>query len=293
MKAVKNCLFKRSPIASKAAATQIRLVTLLAFTLCHLGLPLLIGAQEASRRGSPEIRKAIPVSPRVTNSESVTTEERASGKGDSAQSSSRRTGDAGGPSQTGSEESTLGPSSMPNTMRALNDKRRIGIRDKLSFTIVEDELPARTLTVTDSGEVDIPHIGRVEVGNRTCKQLALHIKKLLEKEFFYQATVLIGLDAAGGQALSRGRYYVHGQVNRPGPQEIPVDEVLTITKAIIRAGGFTQYANEKKVRIVRRNAPRPLEIDMVPMMKKGDTRNDIEILPEDKIFVDEKFFNFF
>jgi hypothetical protein len=47
------------------------------------------------------------------------------------------------------------------------------------------------------------------------------------------------------------------------------------------------------VRIVRRNAPRPLEIDMVPMMKKGDTRNDIEILPEDKIFVDEKFFNFF
>jgi protein involved in polysaccharide export with SLBB domain len=271
-----------------------RPILLLETAFLLLGLPYTGIGQGSSQSKAPEVRKAIPISPRSGNA----------GKG--RESAGNAAGTVTGESTPRIVERTVtqaqakegdveSPSTAaaPNTMRALNDKRRIGIRDRLSFVVTEDELPPKPLIVTDSGEVDVPYIGRVEVQNRTCKELAMHVKRMLEKEFFYQATVLIGLDAAGGQTLSRGRYYVHGQVNRAGPQEIPVDEVLTISKAIIRAGGFTQYANDKKVRIVRKNAPRPIEIDMGPMMKKGDTRNDIEILPEDTIFVDEKFFNFF
>jgi protein involved in polysaccharide export with SLBB domain len=251
-------------------------------------------AQVSSRSKTPEVRKAIPIAPRQ-NSANITGSSSESSLGaPMSRALDRATGGTEG--QAGSEGGNLATPSLsvaPSTMKSLNDKRRIGVRDRLSFMIVEDERPAQSLMVTDSGEVDVPHIGRVTVESRTCKELAMHIKRLLEKELYYHATVLIGLDSAGGQQLSRGRYYIHGEVNRAGPHEIPLDEVLTISKAIIRAGGFTQYAKEKKVRIVRRSAPRPIEIDMVPILKKGDTRNDIEILPEDKIFVDEKFFNFF
>lgn len=185
---------------------------------------------------------------------------------------------------------------LPNTMAGLNDKRRIGIRDRLSLNIIEDELPARQLVVTDSGEVDVPYIGRISVGERTCKQLALYIKGLLEREYYHQATVLIGLDAAGGQVMSRGRYYVNGQVGRPGPYELPMDEVLTVSKAIMRAGGFNQYASKKKVRLLRKETARTeaqtFILDLVEIMEKGRTSGDMELLPEDIIYVDEKFFNF-
>lgn len=186
--------------------------------------------------------------------------------------------------------------SSPNTMQALNDKRRIGIRDKLSFGIAEDELPQRQVVVTDSGEIDVPYIGRVAVENRTCKELAMYIKGLLEKEYYYHATVLIGLDSAGGQAMSRGRFYIDGQVNRTGAYEIPMDETLTVSRAIIRAGGFTQYANRKRVQLMRKNSAKSeMQIyyaDMVAVMEKGQTQSDIQILPDDVVFVDEKFFNF-
>ncbi len=204
----------------------------------------------------------------------------------------------GGPREQPSigDDATKGSQVGVNTMKALNDKRRIGIRDKLSLTIVEDELPQRQIVVTDAGEIDVPWIGRVSVEGRTCKELAVHLKNLLEKEYYHQATVLIGLDSAGGQVMSKGRYYMDGQVNRAGPYEIPVDEVLTISKAIIRAGGFTQYANRKKVRLMRKNSSSGgteiFYVDLIAVMEKGQTRGDLEVLPEDTIVVDEKFFNF-
>lgn len=278
-------------IALNSLSRVIGLFTILAFQ-CFVP-PVTVG-QVSSRSKTPEVRKAIPIAPRANSSSGIEGSSGSSFDTPMGRPLNRTTESAEAQGQSGGgNQVTNSVSSTPSTMKSLNDKRRIVVRDRLSFMIVEDERPSQSLTVTDSGEVDVPHIGRVTVENRTCKELAMHIKRLLEKELYYQATVLIGLDSAGGQLLSRGRYYIHGEVNRAGPHEIPLDEILTISKAIIRAGGFTQYANEKKVRIVRKSASRPIEIDLVPILKKGDTRNDIEILPEDKIFVDEKFFNFF
>lgn len=186
--------------------------------------------------------------------------------------------------------------SGPSTMKALNDKHKIGIRDRISLTIVEDEEPSKQLIVTDSGEVDVPDIGRVDVRNRTCKEFAYYLKELLEKELYYQATVLISLDTAGSSIMSKGKYYIVGQVGRAGVYEIPSDEKFTVSKAIIRAGGFTQYANRRKVRLFRQTEDRGvagiIELDLVEVMDKGNTKKDIEIQPEDRLDVPEKFFNF-
>jgi len=188
---------------------------------------------------------------------------------------------------------------LPNTMDGLNDKRPIGIGDRLSFKVVEDEGPARPLVVTDSGEIDVPYIGRVSVGNKTCKQFALYVKRLLEKEYYFQATVIVGLDSAGSstRAASRGKVYVMGQVRTQGPQDIPVDEVLTVSKAILRAGGFGPYANKKKVRLVRggktNSALKPIIIDCVEILDKGKWNTDVEVNPDDIITVPEKLINIF
>jgi protein involved in polysaccharide export with SLBB domain len=251
---------------------------------------------EQTNRTNAETRRAIPVA-EVEKMNKVSSDLRSPRPSTVDESPKRK--EARDDSQsiaTRRIEQTDAVSASTNTMEALNDKRPIAIGDKISLTIVEDEMPQKALSVTDSGEVDIPYIGRVVVGNRTCKQLAYEIKRLLEKEYYYKVTVLLGLDTAGGRSASRGRFYISGQVARPGPYEIPVDEALTISKAILRAGGFTQYANKRKVKLMRGSSGKQeLEIyttDMVEVMEKGQTRKDMELSPDDRIVVDEKFFNF-
>lgn len=186
--------------------------------------------------------------------------------------------------------------SLLNSMETLNDKRRLAVGDRLSLTIVEDEAPPYSLIVTDSGEIEIPYLRRVPVSNMTCKQLAFHLKKLLEKTHYYKATVLVSLDSAGRVAVSRGRVTLMGQVRAPGQQDIPVDETLTVSKAILRAGGFSNYANKRKVKVVRGSEvpgkAQTVIVDMVEVIEKGRRDLDIELSPDDIVTVPEKLINF-
>ena len=197
------------------------------------------------------------------------------------------------------ERSSALPAALPNTMDGLNDKRPLGIGDRLSFKVVEDEIAPRPLIVTDSLEIDVPYAGRVPIGNRTCKQFAYYVKQLLEKDYYYQATVLVGLDSAGGgsRAFSRGKVYIMGLVRSPGAMEIPVSETLTVTKAIIRAGGFAPYANKKNVKLIRSGkngvANKPIIVNCAEILEKGLWDKDVELHPEDIVQVREKPFNFF
>ena len=201
------------------------------------------------------------------------------------------------PEKPSSEDASSAPLPLPNTMDGLNDKRPLGIGDKLSFKVVEDERSPWTLVVTDSGEVDVPYVGRVPVGNKTCRQFALYVKRLLEKEYYYQATVIVGLDAAGNQnrIASRGRVYVMGQVRNPGPQEIPANEPYSVGKAILRAGGFGPFANKKKVKLVKggKTGSKPVFINCIPILDDGQWDKDVEVSPDDIITVPEKIFNVF
>lgn len=199
------------------------------------------------------------------------------------------------------EEDRFGESSapLPNTMDGLNDKRSLGIGDRLSFKVVEDEVAPRTLVVTDSMEIDVPYIGRVPVANKTCKQFAFYVKRQLEKEYYYRATVLVGLDSAGNAArvASKGKVYVMGQVKSQGPMEIPIDETFTVTKAILRAGGFGPFANKRKVKLIRggnnESSGKPQIIDCIKILEEGQRNKDIELGPEDIVTVPEKVFNIF
>ena len=182
------------------------------------------------------------------------------------------------------------------TVQSLNDSRPIGVGDKLSVSILEDEASPQTLAVSELGEIDAPYIGRMSARGLTCKRLAAQLKRMLEREYYHQATVLIALDSPGRVTQSKGRIYVFGQVRSPGPQELPVDEVYTVSKAILRAGGFANYANKRKVKVVRggseKTSPETVILDLVEILEKGHREKDIQIEPDDLITVPEKWLNF-
>lgn len=179
------------------------------------------------------------------------------------------------------------------SMEVLDNTRKLGPGDRLSYRVVEERRQPIGVYVGDGGEVEIPLVGRVAATGRTCRQLASAIKPILEQEYFHKATVIIGLDAVSAKA--RGRVYITGQVRAQGPIEIPPDERLTLSKAIVKAGGFADFANKKKVKLIRRGptgAPQTQVIDVDAITSRGELDKDPELLPDDTIIVPEKFINF-
>jgi len=174
----------------------------------------------------------------------------------------------------------------------VDDSHKLGVGDKLSFQIVEDREPApKPLIVTDSGEVDIPYLGRVMAAGKTCKELGEELKAELEKEYYYRATVVVGLDQV---SRTQGRVYVWGQVRAQGAIEIPPGERFTVGKAILRAGGFGDFANKKKVKVVRTSAAgkkEEFELNMVEILEQGKTEQDITLQPDDYIIVPARLIN--
>jgi protein involved in polysaccharide export with SLBB domain len=185
-------------------------------------------------------------------------------------------------------------SASSNAVAALDDTYKLAIGDRVSLRIAEDEDEPKPLTVTDSGDLEAPYIGRVRAENKTCRQLAMEIKTALEKEYYYQATVLIAVDV---MTKTHGRVYIVGAVRLPGPVEIPNDEVLTISKAIVRAGSFTDYADKHRVKVTRKGAAdgdekKSFVVDVGEILDKGKIETDLVLQPGDLIFIPDRLIRF-
>jgi len=176
-------------------------------------------------------------------------------------------------------------------------KLRVG--DAISFQILEDRVwdsqsAPKSLVVQDSGETDVPYIGRVMAVGKTCKQLADEIKASLEKDYYNQATVVLSLNAAN---RILGRVYIWGEVHSQGAIDIQVNENLTAGQAILKAGGFADFANKKKVKVVRGavgadETKQTFDLDMAQILDEGKTEKDIVLQPGDLIIVPSRLINF-
>lgn len=177
-----------------------------------------------------------------------------------------------------------------NSMSALDDKKKLGPSDYVSFRVVEDrDNESQHLRVTDNGELEVPYIGMVPAEGKTCKELANNIKSALEREYYYHATVILAVDRVSKE--SKGRVYVYGSVRAQGPQEIPADEEYTVSKAISRAGGFGDFANMRKVKLTRKNG-KEFTVDCKRIIQDGHPEDDVKLLPDDQIYIPQKLVNF-
>ena len=175
-------------------------------------------------------------------------------------------------------------------MAVLDDKKRLGPDDYVSFRVVEDrDNVSQRLRVNDNGELEVPYVGLVPAQGKTCRELAYDIKSALEKEYYYHATVILAVDKVSEKP--RGKVYVYGAVKSQGPQEIPSDETYTVSKAVIRAGGFGDFADKRKVKVTRRNGE-DVVVDLKRVIEQGHTEDDVVLHPDDQIYVPQRLVNF-
>jgi polysaccharide biosynthesis/export protein len=189
----------------------------------------------------------------------------------------------------------------------------IMVGDKIGYRVVEDNDEPRTLYVGPSGEVDIPLLGKYPVAGKRLTDAAKEIGRVLEKELYKQATVILSVEetslskiAPAASSISSSmassvpvkpkQLTIVGQVRSPGIQDIPsYEDKYLLSRAILRAGGFASFANGKRVKIIRVNKQgqkQTIEANVLSVLEEGNLEDDIEVKPDDMIIVPEKLFNF-
>lgn len=177
----------------------------------------------------------------------------------------------------------------------------IQVGDRLSYRVLEDREETRILPVTASGEIETPYLGKFLVAGKTVAAAARDLKAQLEKDLYFKATVLLSVEELAPKPFEMphvGRMRqisVVGQVRSQGVQDMPRDEKYMLSRAIIKAGGFSSFANGRKVQVVRKDAEGKsvkLTADVLSVLKDGKMENDVELLPDDMVIVPEKLINF-
>lgn len=120
---------------------------------------------------------------------------------------------------------------------------------------------------------------------------------------FGSADMTINVEVQPGDILfvpsaaqaSRGEAFLLGEVAQKGSVALPLDRNVTLAKTIMAAGGFTKFANENKVKILR-TAPdgtkQTLVVDVGNILKTGNFEADVPLDSGDVIIVPEKVWGF-
>ncbi|GHC05892.1 hypothetical protein GCM10007047_23590 [Cerasicoccus arenae] len=174
-----------------------------------------------------------------------------------------------------------------DAMTLLDNKKQIKVGDQLEYMVVEDREPPEVLLVDEDGQIEIPLLGKMPADSHTAQDLAFTISEALKKEHYYQATVLISEHQAANR---RGIVLVMGEVQREGVVEIPSGDILRVSDAIMRAGGFNLYADPTRVSMIRPNAQNPessqrFDINVGQILETGRLDQDLILRANDRIFV--------
>lgn len=142
----------------------------------------------------------------------------------------------------------------------------------------ETQLITGSYTVDGEGFVNLPHIGKVRAAGLTQAQLQREIEGAYRGgEIYTNPTITITVPTVA-------RFVnVSGDVRQPRRVEYTTD--LTVLGAISAAGGFTDYADQRKVRLLRGREVRIIDVKAV----RANPSLDIALLPGDQIEVPQSF----
>jgi len=129
------------------------------------------------------------------------------------------------------------------------DQYRLSPNDLLHMQVFLEPDLEKEIRVEADGYVMLPLIGKIDVGGLTVIQAQEWIQTLYNADYLVDPQVSLLIIE-----FRQRRVQVMGQVNRPGPVEIPIGEEITLTEAIAAAGGFNLRAKKTEVQITRKGA---------------------------------------
>lgn len=145
--------------------------------------------------------------------------------------------------------------------------------------VEEQQQLNNTYTVDANGWISIPYINKVKAEGLTPAQLARSIEDTYRANKIYtnpNITILM-------QPTSRF-VNVGGAVR--APNRVPFTEDMTLLAAINAAGGFNDFADQKRVRLLRGKEAKMYDVRQF----RRDPSLDVKLRPGDRVEVPQSFF---
>jgi len=158
-----------------------------------------------------------------------------------------------------------------------SDKYVIGPEDVLYIYVWKEELLSRTVPVRMDGKISLPLLDDIQADGLTPLQLKELLKKRLNDVMESPTVSVTVLEA------NSFKVYVLGEVKLPGVQRIK--SKTSFLQLISMAGGFTEWANQKKILIVRKQKGTERRFFVNYRRIVDGKESDIEILRNDTIIV--------
>ena len=157
----------------------------------------------------------------------------------------------------------------------------LGPGDGISITVFGlPDLSVPEITVRSDGKITISPVGQITVAGLTIEEVSA---QLTEKLSFYYENPLVTINITQFRTV---RVYVVGQVNRPGTYEL--DKNHKLMDAIGAAQGWTKDAAKTKVYLIHDGQKSdPLKVNLMDVLKKGDTSKNCILTEGDIVYLSE------
>ena len=159
---------------------------------------------------------------------------------------------------------------------------RIGDPVELKISGVPSEEQAQVnniYTVDANGTVNMPYINKVKADGLTPAELASSIEGSYRAGKIYTNPTITIVMAPTARFVNVG-----GAVR--APSRVPFTEDMTLLTAINASGGFNDFADQRKVRVMRGRDVKVYDV----RESRRDPSRDIKLQPGDRIEVPQSFF---
>jgi polysaccharide biosynthesis/export protein len=172
-----------------------------------------------------------------------------------------------------------GVTSQP--LKAAKDDPNYSIapEDVLTIDVWKEPEISRTVPVRRDGKISLPLLNDLQAAGLTPTQLGSEIVERLRATIVHpQVTVIVA-------QMSSLRIYILGQVTRAGAYPLVPD--MTVMQALSIAGGFTPYANLRKVYVMRteNGVSKIFPMNYKEVIKGRKPQQNISLKPGDTIVV--------
>jgi polysaccharide biosynthesis/export protein len=155
----------------------------------------------------------------------------------------------------------------------------IGPEDVLYIHVWKEDALSRTIPVRMDGNISLPLIHEIKAAGLTPLQLEAAITERL-KGFYENPTVSVTV-----METNSFKVYVSGEVRTPGVYRLRSE--TTILQIIPMAGGFTDWAKQRKILVIRKENGKEtrITVDYKKAMKGDDPSSNVVLKPGDTIIV--------
>ena len=155
----------------------------------------------------------------------------------------------------------------------------IGPDDQLSVVFWRDKDLSGDVIVRPDGKISLPLLNDVQAAGLTPDQLRLEVTEQA-KQFVEgpSATVVV-------RQINSRKVFVTGEVEKPGPY--PLTAPTSVLQLISMAGGLKEYANSKKIVIMRTENGRQVSypFNYKDIIERKNSAQNIELRPGDTVIV--------